>query len=836
MSRRKARRAAAAAAKKADSISSTPTTAPTAPISSTTTSTTATTPPTPPTASSYTNNNSTTTLASAFKGIDEALLEYYSGLRTELVAQIISGDTTLEEAGDQFTELVSEVLVDSKVVANLESAKSLAVSLLIPDTTSKKAATSSTSETKETQNAYTGIAQASTKRTRGRKTKQQVWLEEKTAKENLLVAEAKRQADLLNIKMEKKKARKKAFKASNAEQAEKERKLIEGELREARENAIHARNALGAFKGTLETKEFTLPNPGGGQPLLEDASCTFVRGRRYGLIGRNGTGKSTMLRALASRRHGNFPANLTVHYVSQEVNLSPEQRLKTPVDIVVDADLERTMLLEESAELDQLSNEDKLDVEGAARLGECLARLVEIEADTAHVRATVLLDNLGFTNELKARPLAQLSGGWRVRTMLAAAIFAEPDLLLLDEPTNHLSILAVMWLARELSHSETWKSRMIVIVSHDRHFMDQVCTDVLHISGAARRLTQTRGNYTLWAEVRKQQQVAFAREVALRQGEIDKLQEYAGHGFKYGGSSSQINKMKQKEKQAEKLVAELAIHKENLSSLKEDMELSLEIQSGGDLDGYVVQLLNISFGYPNGPQLFSNVEVGITSQSRVVLLGENGMGKTTLVKLMLGQLTATKGDVRLSPNARVALVNQHHADQIDLSLTPLEFMKKLYPGNGSYEHTLKLRSHLAGCGVTAGSGAGAGSKNTDGSAFTGELRKDMQNTPASALSGGQRSRVALAAVSFLKPHILVLDEPTNNLDLEAVAALADSVRKFQGAVICVSHDQFFVNKVSNEAWVVSGGRVRQVESFDAYQREQMEELKKSTVTVASNRE
>jgi ATP-binding cassette, subfamily F, member 3 len=177
-----------------------------------------------------------------------------------------------------------------------------------------------------------------------------------------------------------------------------------------------------------------------------------------------------MLRALASRRHGNFPPNLTVHYVSQEVNLSPEQRTKTPVDIVVDADIERTMLLEESSELELLSNNDQLDVEGAARLGECLARLVEIDADTAHVRATELLNNLGFTLELRSRPLSQLSGGWRVRTMLAAAIFAEPDLLLLDEPTNHLSILAVMWLARELSHSDTWKSRMIVIVSHDRHF------------------------------------------------------------------------------------------------------------------------------------------------------------------------------------------------------------------------------------------------------------------------------------------------------------------------------------------------------------------------------
>ena len=331
-------------------------------------------------------------------------------------------------------------------------------------------------------------------------------------------------------------------------ESERQRAEIEEELLAARRDAIYACANMGAFKGTLETNDFTLPNPGGGQPLLEDASCTLVRGRRYGLIGRNGTGKSTMLRALASRRHGNFPPNLTVHYVSQEVNLSAEQRQKNPVEIVVDADLERTMLMEETEELEALSNSDQLDVEGATRLGECLARLVDIGAETASARATQLLDNLGFTSELKARPLENLSGGWRVRTMLAAAIFAEPDLLLLDEPTNHLSILAVMWLARELSHSPTWKSRIVTIVSHDRHFMDVVCTDVLHISGAARRLTQSRGNYTSWNETRRQQQIAFAKEAALRQAEIDKLQDYAGHGFKYGGSSSQINKMKMKEK------------------------------------------------------------------------------------------------------------------------------------------------------------------------------------------------------------------------------------------------------------------------------------------------
>ena len=705
MSRRAARRAAKKNGGESKAKAAAPVVAPAAPATSVSS--------TAPTeslsaASLYKDHDSSTDLAIAFKGVDESLLEYYQGLRAELVSQIRSGETTKDDASAQFIELVSQVLVDSGVASSLPDEAALAKALLKPAALLREQGEEKTTAagSSSTTNAYTGIAQDSTVRLARVKTKQQIWMEEREAKENRDSAKASREAELLNKKLEKKAARKKKMKETNAEESERQRAEIEEELLAARRDAIYACANMGAFKGTLETNDFTLPNPGGGQPLLEDASCTLVRGRRYGLIGRNGTGKSTMLRALASRRHGNFPPNLTVHYVSQEVNLSAEQRQKTPVDIVVDADLERSMLMEETEELEALSNSDQLDVEGATRLGECLARLVDIGAETASARATQLLDNLGFTSELKARPLENLSGGWRVRTMLAAAIFAEPDLLLLDEPTNHLSILAVMWLARELSHSPTWKSRIVTIVSHDRHFMDVVCTDVLHISGAARRLTQSRGNYTSWNETRRQQQIAFAKEAALRQAEIDKLQDYAGHGFKYGGSSSQINKMKMKEKQAEKLVDDFKSFKENASSLKEDMELSLEIKSGGELDGYVCQLMNVSFGYPSSPILFDQVEVGITSKSRVVLLGENGMGKTTLVKLMLGLLEPNNGTVRRSPHARVALVNQHHADQIDLTLTPLQFMQKCYPGNGSYEHTQKLRSHLAGCGVTAGSGAG----------------------------------------------------------------------------------------------------------------------------------
>ena len=170
-----------------------------------------------------------------------------------------------------------------------------------------------------------------------------------------------------------------------------------------------------------------------------------------------------------------------------------------------------------------------------------------------------------------------------------------------------------------------------MIVSHDRHFMDEVCTDCLHISGAARRLTQSKGNYSLWSKRRKEEQALFLKEQTKRQAEIDSLREYAGHGFKYGGSGSQINKMSMKAKQADKLELVQQEHAQELAALQEDMELPMKIAAGGELDGYVVQLLDVAFGYPNGPTLFTNCEFGITSKSRIVLLGENGNGVSCFV-------------------------------------------------------------------------------------------------------------------------------------------------------------------------------------------------------------
>uniref|UniRef100_A0A7S3TKC4 ABC transporter domain-containing protein n=1 Tax=Emiliania huxleyi TaxID=2903 RepID=A0A7S3TKC4_EMIHU len=563
--------------------------------------------------------------------------------------------------------------------------------------------------------------------------------------------------------------------------------------------AVELRAKQGAYTGAVEAKPFSLPNPGGGRDLLEKASFTLVRGRIYALIGRNGKGKSTLLRALASRLVGDIPPALTVHYVSQEVQLDEERLGWTPAQVVVHADVERRLLLAEAEELEALELAAAASDEQTGRLQEVRSRLELIEAHTAEERATSLLTNLGFSAELRARRMEALSGGWRVRTALAAAIFARPDLLLLDEPTNHLSIGAVLWLARELSTSPTWQQRMAVVVSHDRVFLDEVATDTLHVSGAARQLTQSRGNYSGWAKRRAQQQLTHEREMESKRRMIAELRAFKP----LGSTPKQMKIFKSKEKMADKLEEEARELDEQAASLTEDAELPLSLKAGGEVSGFLVQVKGVSFGYPgSAAPLFSGVEMGIDARSRIVLLGENGNGKTTLVKLLLGDLAPTAGEVVSAGGVRIALVNQHHADQIDLTLTPLQFLMDRFPGDGSYAHEQALRSHLSGCGVTS----------------------EMMTLPSSALSGGQRSRVALAAVSYAAPHVLVLDEPTNNLDLESIAALADCVTAFKGGVVLVSHDQYFVSRVANEVWVVEGGQVKRAASFDAFRKQQLTKL------------
>ena len=607
---------------------------------------------------------------------------------------------------------------------------------------------------------------------------------------------------------EKEAARAAARRALLAETAAAEAAELASDLEAASERAARMRidgDATGSRLAAIELGPFQLPNPGGGADLLDDAVLTLAAGHRYGLIGRNGKGKSTLLKFIASRRVGGLAADVSVHYVTQEVSLTDAQEDAVPAEVVLHADVERRILLADVAEMEAFeAREEKgssgLGEQEAERRRKALAaaheRLLAMDAEGAPSRASALLRNLGFSDALASRKMRALSGGWRVRVALAAALFAKPDVLLLDEPTNHLSVAAVLWLARELRDSKTWKTRAVVVVSHDRHFLDAATTDSLHISGVARRLTAHRMCYSAWAAKRAEQQLALERRRATREEKKKTLEGYAGHGFKYGGSSSQINMMQRKAHEAAKLDEEANKEAAETADLAEDAELPLRLSAGGALRGaFLARLEKVSFRYPSGDKtLFADVDMTLDSASRVCLLGENGEGKTTLVKVLLGQLEPTRGVASLDHGARVALVNQHHADQLSFEKTPLAFMLEKFPGDGGAAHEREVRAHLASVGVSAA----------------------QQGTPSGALSGGQRSRVALAATSFAKPHLLVLDEPTNNLDLEAVEALAEAVDQFEGGVVLVSHDQYFVQRVAREVFVVGNGAVTKQESFQAY--------------------
>jgi ATP-binding cassette subfamily F protein 3 len=584
------------------------------------------------------------------------------------------------------------------------------------------------------------------------------------------------------------------------EESEEEVRKLLRELDVARETAAKRRiegssSGGNGSIGTIEVGPFNVPNPGGGQDLINDCVLTFVPGRRYALIGRNGTGKSTLLKYLASRRVGDkvgFSEDVFVHYVNQEVTLNEEQEEWLPVDVVLHADVQRRLLLEELKELESNASGEG-DVQ---RISVVHEHLDSIESSSAHARASQLLRSLGFSEELASRKMKQLSGGWRVRTSLAAALFATPDILFLDEPTNHLSIQAVMFLAKELVENPVWKSRIIVCVSHDRHFLDETTTDSLHISGVAKRVTSHRMNYSSWAKKRREQQIALKKRTELRQIKIDTLKEFAGHGFRYGGSSSQINMMQKKASEAKKLELEAEEEQNELADLEEDRENSLSLCAGGELQSQSISMLeSCSFRYPNTEKdIFTDVDLSVDSKSRVVLLGENGQGKTTLVKVITNALKSTGGSVKRDHGARISLVNQHHAEQLKYDMTPLQFMLEKYKGDGSYKHEQEIRGHLSSCGVPTA----------------------LQSIPSGSLSGGQRSRVAMAAVSYFKPHLIVLDEPTNNLDLESCEALAKAISDFKGGVILVSHDQFFVEQVGKEFIAIENGRAVRFENFKKY--------------------
>ena len=501
-----------------------------------------------------------------------------------------------------------------------------------------------------------------------------------------------------------------------------------------------------------------------GRTLIEGATAQVNAGWKVALVGRNGTGKSTLLdliRGALQPDGGLIQAQkgARVGFLAQE---APGGE-RTPLDEVLAADEERTRLL-------AAADADSAD---AAAIHD---RLLAIGAHAAPARAATILAGLGFDHAAQQRPLSEYSGGWRMRVALAATLFAEPDLLLLDEPTNHLDLEAALWLAEFLHRYR----HTLILVSHDRQFIDDVADHVLHLS--ERRLTLYSGGYETFLRTRRE---ALARQQALaakQEAERKHLQAFVD---RFRAKASKASQAQSRLKRLARL--------EPVALAEREPTVHFHFPDPGALAPPLVTFDQVSVGYAPGVPVLRRLDLRLYPDDRIALLGANGNGKTTLARLIAGRLRPMAGHDTRAPKLRCAFFAQHQIEELDPEATSFDHLARLMPTAPSE----RVRAHLARFG----------------------LGEDHVFVRARELSGGEKARLTFALISHQAPSLLILDEPTNHLDIEAREALVEALNEFSGAVVLISHDWHLLSLVADRLWLVADGEVRAWEGdLDDYRR------------------
>jgi ATP-binding cassette subfamily F protein 3 len=426
----------------------------------------------------------------------------------------------------------------------------------------------------------------------------------------------------------------------------------------------------------------------------------------------------------------------------------------------------RAPLADTSADAARIDREkEALDT----KLGDVQGKLAEMESDKAESRAASILAGLGFSTDKQQYPTKTFSGGWRMRLALARALFCEPDLLLLDEPSNMLDVPSITFLSEYLqSYPST-----VLVVSHDRAFLNEVATDIIHQH--SERLDYYRGaNFESFYATREERKKIAKKEYENQMAYRAHLQAFIDK-FRYNAAKS--SEAQSRIKKLEKLPV--------LEPPEAEYNVKFRFPDVEKLSPPIIQMTDVTFGYSKDHVLLRHVDLDVQLDSRIGIVGPNGAGKTTVLKLLIGSLPPLSGVISANSRLRIGFFAQHHIDALDLSMSAVSFMAKNYPGKSDEEY----RRQLGSFGLTGTTG----------------LQKMGQ------LSGGQKSRVAFACLNLTNPHILVLDEPSNHLDIEAMDALALALNEFQGGVLMVSHDVTMLQMVCTSLWVCDGGTV---EKFD----------------------
>ncbi len=494
----------------------------------------------------------------------------------------------------------------------------------------------------------------------------------------------------------------------------------------------------------------------GSRTILEDCSVNIMDGWKVGVVGVNGAGKSTLFKLISGELH---PDNGTI-------KLQANQRFGMVRQDIPDCDTPLIdMVLSTHEELAALMKASETETD-PYKIGDIYTRLIELDAYTAPSRAAILLQGLGFREDQLREPFSSLSGGWRMRVALAAALFVEPEVLLLDEPTNHLDLEAIMWLETYLaSYPHT-----LLIISHDRELLNKCADHIIHVD--KKKVTLYTGNYDTYERER-------AAKLGLQQKMFEKQQAQRAHmqAFvdRFKASAAKARQAQSRVKALERM--------DLVDAVIADRAIRFSFPQPEKLSPPLIAIRGVDVGYTEGKPIVRRIHENIDTDDRIALLGANGNGKSTMIKLIAGKLDPMQGEMVRSGKLRIGYFSQHQTEELDVESTPYQEMYRMVKQKTGDAKESVVRARLGQFGFS----------------------KDLADNRIGSLSGGEKARLLFAFMSFDAPHLLLLDEPTNHLDMDAREALVQALNAYEGAVVMVSHDPGMVERVADRLWLVKDG-------------------------------
>jgi len=502
----------------------------------------------------------------------------------------------------------------------------------------------------------------------------------------------------------------------------------------------------------------------GSKPLFENISVKFGGGNRYGLIGANGSGKSTFMKILG----GDLQPS------AGNVSLDPNERIGklrqdqfafeqfTVLDTVIMGHAE---LWEVKQERDRIYALAEMSEEDGYKVADLEVQYGEMDGYSAEARAGELLLGVGIPLEQHYGPMSEVAPGWKLRVLLAQALFSNPDILLLDEPTNNLDIDTIRWLEQTLNERDS----TMIIISHDRHFLNMVCTHMADLDYGELRVYP--GNYDEYMTAATQARERLLADNAKKKAQIADLQSFVS---RFSANAAKFRQATSRARQIDKIKLE-----EVKASSRQNPFIRFEQDK--KLFRNALEVEALTKGFDNGP-LFKNVGLLLEVGEKLAILGANGVGKSTMLKTLVGELRPDNGTVKWSENAQIGYYAQDHEYEFENDRTVFDWMSQWKQEGDDEQAVRSILGRLL-------------------------FSQDDIKKPAKVLSGGEKGRMLFGKLMMEKPNILIMDEPTNHLDMESIESLNAALEMYQGTLIFVSHDREFVSSLATRVMEITPERV-----------------------------